>query len=121
MLLSPQHLQQWDRYIHHAADELADGNDAASARPVSVARRNLCILFPEDALDEHDLLPVTELTRTGQGSYAPREDYVPPCLAIGASDILMKWIESAREMVITKSDELASRRSLRGDLADFTP
>ena len=108
------------RYTADAV-ELADDNDAASARPVSVARRNLCILFPEDALDEHDLLPVTELTRTGQGSYAPREDYVPPCLAIGASDILMKWIESAREMVITKSDELASRRSLRGDLADFTP
>ncbi len=108
------------RYTADAV-ELADDNDGASARPVAVARRNLCILFPEDALDEHDLLPVTELIRTGQGSYAPREDYVPPCLAIGASEILMKWIESAREMVITKSDELASRRSLRGDLADFTP
>jgi len=108
------------RYTADAV-ELADDNDAASARPVTVARRNLCILFPEDALDEHDLLPVSDLIRTGQASYAPREDFVPPCLAIGASEVLMKWIESSREMVITKSDELASRRSLRGDLADFTP
>jgi type VI secretion system protein ImpJ len=108
------------RYTAEAV-EMADDNDAASVRPISIARRNLALVFPTDALDEHDLLPVTELIRTGQGSYAPREDFVPPCLAIGASDILMKWIESAREMVITKSDELASRRSLRGDLADFTP
>ena len=107
------------RYTADAV-ELADDNDSTSARPVSVARRNLCILFPEDALDEHDLLPATELTRTGQGSYAPREDYVPPCLAIGASDILMKWIETLHQRAVTKSDVLGSLRAVRGDLADFT-
>jgi type VI secretion system protein ImpJ len=108
------------RYTAEAV-ELADDNDTASTRPITIARRNLCVLFPEDALDEHDILPVTELIRTGQGSYAPREDFVPPCLAIEASEFLMSRIESVHEMVITKSDELASRRSLRGDLADFTP
>ena len=101
--------------------ELADDNDTSSVRPVTVGQRNFSILFPKDAIDDYDALPVAELVRTSQGSYAPRDEFVPPCLAIGASEALMKWIESAREMVITKSDELSSRRSLRGDLADFTP
>ena len=108
------------RYTAEAV-ELADDNDTASTRPVTIARRNLCVLFPEDALDEHDFLPVTELIRTGQGSYKPREEFVPPCLAIEASEWLMREIDTLRQKVITKSDELGRRRSPRGDLADFTP
>ncbi|HEY6865731.1 MAG TPA: type VI secretion system baseplate subunit TssK, partial [Candidatus Eisenbacteria bacterium] len=107
----------------YAADsmEMADDDDVSSVRPITVARRNLCVLFPGDALDEHDLLPVAELVRTSQLGFGLRDEFVPPCLAIGASDLLMGWIESALKMVITNSDRQASRRSVRGDLADFTP
>jgi type VI secretion system protein ImpJ len=99
--------------------ELADDNSGENERGITVAHRNLVLLFPDDALGDHDAIPIGEVVRTSDGSYALRENYVPPCLAIGASEALMRQLRAELEMLIAKSTELGDRRRQRGGVADF--
>ena len=101
--------------------ELADDITASGERRLTVARPNFSILFPDDAVGEYDLMPMAEVVRTGEGGYALRDDYIPPCLSVGASEVLMRRLRSELEMMITKSGELSSRRRQRGsDIAEFS-
>lgn len=100
--------------------DLPDDYDGGATRPITLARRNLCVLFPEDALDEHDLLQAAELKRSPEGRYVLREEYVPPSLAIGASPELMRWLESIYNQLLAKSDNLSGKRRVQGGVADFT-
>jgi type VI secretion system protein ImpJ len=99
------------------ADDLT-GDDE---RSITVARPNLVILFPDDALGEYDSLQLAEVIRTADGGYALQESFVPPCLAIEASDTLLRQLRIEIEMLIAKSSELGERRRQRGrDVADFS-
>ncbi len=101
--------------------ELPDDSTGTNERSVTVARPNFCLLFPDEALADHDVLPIVEVVRTGEGGYALRESFVPPCLSIGASETLLRQLRSEIEMLITKSGELGDRRRQRGkDVADFS-
>jgi len=107
------------RYAPEAL-ELADSNTGADERPITAARRNLVLLFPDEALADHDVVPIAEIVRTSDGSYAVREAYVPPCLSIGASETLMRQLRTELEMLITKSNTLGDMRRQRGGVADFS-
>lgn len=99
--------------------ELPDANTGLDERPVVTARRNLRILFPDDALGDHDALPFAEIVRTGENQFGLRDAYVPPCLALGASETLLKQVRTEFEMLVTKSNSLADKRRQRGGFADF--
>jgi type VI secretion system protein ImpJ len=100
--------------------ELADDNDPTVDRAVVLARRNLTLLFPDDAVGDHDALPIAEVARTAEGGFAVREAYVPPCLAIGTSEALMRQLRTTLEKLITKSFSLGDKRRQRGGVADFS-
>ena len=99
--------------------ELPDANTGLDERPVVTARRNLRILFPDDALGDHDALPFAEIVRTGENQFGLRDAYVPPCLALGASETLLKQVRTEFEMLVTKSNSLSDKRRQRGGFADF--
>jgi type VI secretion system protein ImpJ len=105
----------------YAADtaELPEDTTAANSRPVEVQRRHFQILFPDDAVGEHDHLPIAEIVRTSEGAYALRESFVPPSLTIGASEALMRQLRTELEMLIGKSSSLGDMRRQRGGAADF--
>ncbi len=106
----------------YAADtaELPDDNTAQNARPVEIQRRHFQVLFPDDAVGEHEHVPFAEIVRTSEGSYALREGYVPPCLSIGASDALVRQVRVLHEMLVAKSTSLGDQRRQRGGIADFS-
>lgn len=106
----------------YAADttELPDDTTAQTARPVEVQRRHFQLLFPDDAVGEHDCLPIAEVVRTAEGAYALRDTYVPPALSIGASEALMRQLRVLHEMLIAKSSALGDQRRQRGGIADFS-
>jgi type VI secretion system protein ImpJ len=106
------------RYVTEALD-LPDSNTGLDERPVVTARRNLRVLFPDDALGDHDSLPVVEVTRNAEGLFALRENYVPPCLSIGASEALLRQLRAEFEMLVATSNTLADKRRQRGSAADF--
>jgi type VI secretion system protein ImpJ len=100
--------------------EMQDSNTGADERAITTARRNLVLLFPDDALADHDVIPIAEIVRTSDGGYALREAYVPPCLSIGASETLVRQLRTELEMLITKSNTLGDMRRQRGGVADFS-
>ena len=106
------------RFVTDTLD-LPDANTGLDERPVVTARRNLRILFPDDALGDHDAIPFAELTRTGDNMFGLRDTFVPPCLAIGASDYLLRRFRAEYEMLVSKSDDLSNKRRQRGGYADF--
>jgi type VI secretion system protein ImpJ len=99
--------------------ELPDANTGLDERPVVTARRNLRILFPDDALGDHDALQVAELARTAENNFVLRENYVPPCLTIGASEAILRQLRAEFEMLVATSNTLADKRRQRGSAADF--
>lgn len=106
------------RYVTDTLD-LPDANTGLDERPVVTARRNLRILFPHEALGDHDAVPFAEVVRAGENAFALRDTYVPPCLALGASEFLMKQVRAEYEVLIQKSSHLSDKRRQRGGFADF--
>lgn len=100
--------------------ELADDQDPTSERAIELGRRNLTVVFPDDAVGDYDLLPLAQVTRRAEGGFATLDTYVPPCLSIGASELLMRLLRAELEMLITKSTDLSDRRRQRGGVADFS-
>jgi type VI secretion system protein ImpJ len=100
--------------------EIADRNTGSDERAVTMARRNLVLLFPDEALADHDVVPIAEMVRTSDGSYSIRDSYVPPCLSIGASEALMRQLRAELEMLVAKSNTLGDMRRQRGGIADFS-
>jgi type VI secretion system protein ImpJ len=100
--------------------ELPDDNTGSDERAVSVARKNLVVLFPDDALGDHDHLPVAEVVRTSDGAYALRETYIPPSLALSASEPLTALVRNTLERLIAKSAEISGMRRQRGSVVDFS-
>jgi type VI secretion system protein ImpJ len=99
--------------------ELPDGGGIAETRALAVARPNFALLFPDDAVGDHDLLPLAEVLRTGEGGFALRDNFVPPVLATGASDYLQRLLRWQLEVLVAKSTELSDKRRHRGNVADF--
>jgi type VI secretion system protein ImpJ len=106
------------RYVADTA-ELPDANTGQNARPLEVQRRHFRVLFPDESVGEHDSLPIAEVTRTSEGGYALRDTFIPPSLALGASDALVRLLQNVREMLIGKSTNLGDMRRQRGGAADF--
>lgn len=100
--------------------EAPDDTTGSDERSIAVARRNLVLLFPDDALGDHDHLPIAEVQRTPEGGFALREGFVPPCLSFGASERLVGLLRNLIERLIAKSSELSDKRRQRGGLADFS-
>lgn len=107
------------RYSEEAV-ELPDDNTGSDERSIAVARRNLVLLFPDDALGDHDHLPFAEIVRASDGSFATREAYVPPCLSLAASDTLVAIVRATLERLIAKSAEIGGMRRQRGGVVDFS-
>src|SRR5439155_22697974 len=72
--------------------ELPDGGGIAETRALAVGRPNFSLLFPDDAVGDHDALAMVEVLRTGEGGFALRDTFVPPVLATGASEYLQRLL-----------------------------
>lgn len=100
--------------------ELPDDNTGGDERSIGVARRNLVLLFPDDALGDHDHLPVAEIIRASDGTFVARDAFIPPCLSLAASEALTALVRGTLERLIAKSGEIGGMRRQRGGVVDFS-
>ncbi len=89
---------------------LTDDNTGTTEREIGVCTPNLRIIFGNESLDDYTVLQVAEVVRAQDGAYSLSDKFVPPCLAIGASDTLMKTLRQVLEHLVAKSDALSERR-----------
>lgn len=66
-----------------------------------------------DDLGDYLLIPVAQIERSGEEIRLSRE-YVPPCLAIGASEILLTMVREVRDQISARGRQLESYKRERG-------
>jgi type VI secretion system protein ImpJ len=102
------------RYFRGSA-RVADENTGANEREISVAKRDMKIIFGNESRDEHECLKIAELERTPEGKVALRETYIPPCISISASERLMRLVRLIIDLIVGKSDDFSKKCRQRAD------
>lgn len=99
----------------------SDDNAGGAEREVTLAARNLRVLFEGEPLEDCSTLKIAEIGRTATGKYQLVEGYVPPSLSVAASPALTTILRRILEILSAKSDELAKQRRERSKgLVEFT-
>lgn len=87
---------------------------------LSVERHALALLFDNEPHDDYVTCPVGRFVRNTQGRFEWDPAFVPPCLMLSASDLLVARMQRLAEILAAKSASLAQRRKERSDqIADF--
>lgn len=88
-----------------------DENKGETAKELKYNRKNFKIVFDGDEvpLDEHSWIKIAELTRDKHGAIILRENYIPPCLSIAASNRIFELIKQLHNRATGESAALSSR------------
>jgi type VI secretion system protein ImpJ len=98
-----------------------DENTGDNERPVTLAAKNLRLLFGDEPLDNHAALKIAQLRRTAEGKVILDESFIPAALGLSASPPLMNIVRRLLEMLLAKSSTLSEQRRQKGlGVADFT-
>ena len=104
--------------VNRAVPDLAA---ASSTVQVSFGQRNFALLFGDEPREDYDALKIAELTRDKSGALSVVENYVPPCLRIGASPWVINVLRALQKTVLAKQRALASTRRHRNESSvEFT-
>ncbi|MEC9046763.1 MAG: type VI secretion system baseplate subunit TssK [Planctomycetota bacterium] len=93
------------RRIRRVVDEARPGVE----RPISTALPNLRLVFGGEVLDDYECMQIAEIERSATGTYRLSDTFVPTCLRLSASPILMAVLRRNLEVLSARSEELGSR------------
>jgi len=105
------------------ADEVVRRDEVTglTARPVSVARASLRLLFEGESLDGYATLPLLRLVRDASGAITLDSAYVPPTLDLGENEYLAGIARRLVERIAAKASAVSGTRRQRNQgLADFS-
>lgn len=97
------------RYRVHR-ESLVDRVGLAEPVDVELATPRVVVLFGHEDLSEHDVLRVARLRWSDQGALEEDSAFIPPCLTIGASPVLMGRLLGLRDALKRRAAALAERR-----------
>jgi type VI secretion system protein ImpJ len=89
---------------------VADENTGSDRLEIEVVRPNFLIVCASDRTEGLSVLPVAEVVRSASGMYSLGEAFVPPCMAIGASERLTTSVRGVLDRLVATSDALHVRR-----------
>jgi type VI secretion system protein ImpJ len=92
-------------------NRVADETTGRDEKAVDVGRKNFRLMLDVESTDDLISLPLARVRRDGTGHFIYDEEYIPPCLQIGASPRLMELLRRLIDMLESKSDALARERS----------
>ena len=104
------------RFVASAdAEEVKDLHTNGPAGQVKSLYHVLRIFFEneKDQLGDYVLLPVAQLERIGE-EIALSQGFIPPCVSISSSEILMKIIKEIRDQISARGRQLEEYKSQRG-------
>ena len=98
------------RYLGQAR-EVADGNSGTNPKDVVFGRLNLRILFEGESTTGFQTLKIAELTRDPQGRIVPSDQFIPTCVRVAASHVLMGQLKRLMDTSLQKSNYLMGQRA----------
>lgn len=97
-----------------------DLHTGAGETEIPIARRNLRLALEGDGRAEYVTCPIARLTRNNAGRFAVDPHFVPPALAIAGSPRLVEIVRRLTDIVLAKTEALASvRRERANQLVEF--
>src|SRR5918997_6766896 len=97
---------------------LTDNTTGRDEKPVSLGRKNFRLALDVDGADDDVVaLPIARLRRSGAGYYVYDGEYVPPCLHVGASGLLVQLLQRLVEILDAKAESIARGRP--GGIGEF--
>ena len=102
------------------ARTLHDENTGTDERPVSLGRKNLRLLFDTEASSDLLTMPLARVTRDGSGHFVYDANFVPPVLAISASQRLMNLLQRLIEILDEKSAAVSHGASSKAGTLEFS-
>ena len=97
-----------------------DSTSPGATVPVRFARPNALLLLGDESRDDHESVKIAEIVRAPGGQLAVAEDYLPPCLRVGAAPRLLSAVREVLARAIAKQRELAEARRSRESAAEVT-
>ncbi len=100
---------------------VSDAVHGGAEREVTVACKDLRLLFDNEPRDALASLPLARLVRTAAGSFALDDTFIPPCSAISASPALLQLQKRIFDIACARMGELLGQRRNRGQgLVEFS-
>ncbi len=112
--------RQMVRYeqINRDVADLVSGREARVL--VSFGRPHVVVLFGDEANQDYDSIQIAELVRDAAGTLVVSDSYIPPCLQIGASPVLMASLQSVFGLAVARQRALSETcRERSGSTLEF--
>jgi type VI secretion system protein ImpJ len=104
-----------------ASQKIVDMTGEAADLTMAFARRNLTVLFGNDARDDYESIKIAEVVRDAGGALLVSDAFIPPVLAISASPFLMGAVQRLLALMVAKQRQLAAERQQRDSASvDFS-
>jgi len=100
------------RYRVHE-QKMPDQNTGLDEKPIQVGRKNLLLLAESEISDRFVTLPLIRLLRDGVGRFESDPTFVPPCLSLNASPVLVDMLRRLIEILEEKSTVFAQEQQQR--------
>lgn len=99
------------RYTMQNAN-VVDANTGTNFRSIGIAKPNFQFKFGDESLEDFISLKLGEITRTSDVKYKMENHYIPACLEVSASDVLLEHLRNILSLLVTKSKELKAQSSI---------
>ncbi|WP_412068630.1 type VI secretion system baseplate subunit TssK [Rubrivirga sp. IMCC43871] len=108
------------RFIAETAT-IPDDTTGADERDVQVGRVNARVVFESEAREDLTAIPIAEVGRAGDGSYALRPTFIAPSVAVNATAALDALLRRTTERLAARSGELSGRWQAARNQREISP
>jgi len=99
------------RYAINNIDVL-DYNTGTNMRSIGIVKPNFQFKFGNESLEDFSAIKIAEIVRSSDGKYTLDKKFIPPCILISASDVLLDYAREILSTLVSKSKELRSQASV---------
>jgi type VI secretion system protein ImpJ len=96
-----------------ASRPVGDMTGESADLPIAFARRNISVLFGDEARDDFDSIKIAEIVRNASGGLTASEAFIPSVLSISASSFLVSGVRRLLALMIAKQRQLSEERRQR--------
>jgi len=94
---------------------------AKTEQIIGFGRPNVVLLFGNESREDFESLKIAEVVRDPTGSFSLSSNYIPPCLYVSGSKVVIAYAQELLSVMLTKQRTLAAtRRQIDAASVEFT-
>ncbi len=110
--------------LRYLAEDVSclDETTGRDEKPVTVGRKNFRLMLDSEVPGDFDSLPLARIRRDGSGQFVYDDQFIPPCLQIGASQRTIDLLRRLVDILVAKSETFGQDKgSAESSLAEYGP